>query len=137
MRGLPLLIKLARNGADERRCELGRIMSAHAQAQAALSAHDDFAAHEARVAASGVEARAAYADWLTTARRRRATLAERQAELGRTEDAARTALREAVAEMKKLDAVQRDLAAAERREALRREAVRADELQAMRQPRVA
>jgi flagellar protein FliJ len=132
MRGLPLLIKLARTDADQRRCELGRIAAARADARMALAAHDEATARETETAGAALEMRAAYGTWLRVAGRRRAELAEREAQMARTEEAARAALREAVIEMKKFEVVQRNVVAEADRDAARKEAARADELHATR-----
>ncbi|CAH2605602.1 conserved protein of unknown function (plasmid) [Rhodovastum atsumiense] len=132
MRGLPLLIRLAHAEADERRIELGRIAAAHAAAQAAVAAHVRQAAAEADLAATGPEALAAYAAWVRPDAQRRVALDSRRAQLERTEEAARTALREAVVDFKRLETVQQNAEAAAKRATDRRTAVRADEAQILR-----
>jgi hypothetical protein len=134
VRGLPLLIALARTDADERRAELGRIMAVHRAAQDALAAHDRAAAEEARASAASPAARAAYAAWLRTNAARRLGLEEQRRAFDRTEHAAYEALRDSVAALKRLETAARTAATAARREGARRAAARADELQVLRGP---
>ncbi len=132
MRGLPLLSKLAQTDADHRRYELGRIVVAHESTRAALEAQDRTATQEAERAGASMEARAAYGGWLRVDRRPPVGLDEREAQLDRTEDGARAALREAVIEMKRFETVQRSVPTEERRMAARKAEARADELHATR-----
>ena len=132
MRGLPLLIKLARTAADERRVELGRIMAAHQAARHALVVHDHAAAAEAEAAAASAAARVAYASWLRTDSVRRLGLEERRRAFDRTENAAHDVLRESVATLKRLETAERTAALAARRDGARRAAARADEQQVLR-----
>jgi hypothetical protein len=103
VRGLPLLIKLARQGTDERRAELARIGAAVQEADAGLTTQQQRADQEAGFAAMRPDALAAYAAWARQDAQRRRVLEARRAQLARTEDAARDALREAFSKVKRLE----------------------------------
>ncbi len=128
MSSLQILVRLARNAADERRLELARIVAARAEAVQALQAHDRAVAQEEALAATSVEAAARYAAWLRISAKRRKNIGSRLAVLDRAEQTAHAALRAAIAEFKRMETAAANQAAALARDAGRRAAARADEL---------
>jgi hypothetical protein len=133
MRGLPLLVRLAQQGADERQGDLSQIARASADASAALEHHDVASAEEANRALADPAALAALVTWTPHAARGRATLQQRAAELDRSELAAREALREAIARTKRLELALEAIQVANRRTAMRRADQQADERELVRQ----
>jgi hypothetical protein len=127
MRSLPLLVRLARQSADERRGDLGQIARATADASAALDDHDATAANEASRALADPDALAALVNWTPRAARNSARLRHRVTELERSKTAAREALREAVAGTRRLELAMESIQTANRRSALRRANQLADE----------
>jgi hypothetical protein len=127
MRGVPTLIRLARQEVDERRSDLVRIAAARASAAEALDTHDAEAAREAAVSMTSALELAAFSAWARQATRARARLQQRFAELGRSEATARESLRDAIAQMKRLDIVLESAEAARREIATQRAGMRADE----------
>jgi predicted nucleic acid-binding Zn-ribbon protein len=133
MRGLPLLVRLAQQGADERQGDLSQIARASADASAPLDQHDASAAEEANRALSDPAALAALVSWTPHAARGRATLQQRAAELDRSELAAREALRDAIARTRRLELALEAIQVANRRTAMRRADQQADERELVRQ----
>ncbi len=127
MRGVPTLIRLAQHDVDEQRSDLGRIIRARADAEAALDTHDAEAAREANLPMTDTPMLAAYSAWVRQATRARARLQQRFAELDRTETAARESLRDAIAQVKRLQNVLTSREAATRQSAMHRADLRADE----------
>ena len=126
-RGIPLLVRLAQQSADERRGDLGQIARASSDAAAALNQHDATAASEADRALADPDARASLEGWTLHAARGRAQLRQRATELDRSELAAREALREAIARTKQLELALNTIQAEHRRAAARRVDQQADE----------
>ncbi len=114
MRGLHLLIELARRTADEQRGNLGQISIARTDAETALTLHEERIADEGRVAANDPAIMVTLGAWSNNAARLRAQLRARHAELDRSEVAARDALRMAFADLKRLE-MARDSAARRQR----------------------
>ncbi len=137
MRGLPTLIRLAQQEVDERRSDLVRIVAARASAAAALDTHDAEAAREANLSMTNALELAAFSTWARQATRARARLQQRFAELGRTETTGREALRDAIAQMKRLQSVWESAETATRQIATRRADIRADEREIARHTAVA
>ncbi len=121
MAGLDLLIRLSRRAAEEQQLSLSRISQAHAEASAAMVAHDNGVAVECEIAANDLDALAAFGQWASDTVRRRNALRQRRAELARSELAAQGALHEAFIDVKRLelafDAVGETAAYASRRRA--------------------
>lgn len=132
MRGLTTLVRLAQFEVDEQRSDLGRIVRARADAEAALGTHDAEAAREASISMADVRDFAAFSAWARHAARTRAKLQQRFAELDRTETAARESLRDAVAQMKRLQTVEDTAQAAARQIGVNRAQTRAEEREMMR-----
>ena len=101
-RGLPLLIRLARQAADERRGEVARAEALVAEVRAALDRHERRVEAEGR-AAVDPGARAAYPGWIRHAARYRADLATQLERAEREEARRRDALRDAFAATKRLE----------------------------------
>jgi hypothetical protein len=126
-RGIPLLVRLAQQSADERRGDLGQIARASSDAAAALNQHDATAASEADRALADPDARASLEGWTLHASRGRTQLRQRATELNRSELAAREALREAIVRTKQLEFALATIQAEHRRAAARRIDQQADE----------
>jgi hypothetical protein len=122
-RGIPLLVRLAQQSADERRGDLGQIARASSDAAAALNHHDATAESEADRALADPDARASLEGWTLHAARGRAQLRQRATELDRSELAAR----EAIARTKQLELALNTIQAEHRRAAARRVDQQADE----------
>jgi hypothetical protein len=104
-RGLPLLIRLARQEADACRGELARVLAHVTELREALARHDRRAEAEARVVAADAGLRAAYPGWLLRDARHRSELVVRLDAAEREEARRRDALREAFAATKRLELV--------------------------------
>jgi hypothetical protein len=103
MQTLPLLIRLARRRADERRILLAQAEQAHRDAAARLAAHDAAVAAETARAAGDAEEMAFWAVWCGRAAREARQLTQAQAVLAAREAQIRTALAEDFAEAKRLE----------------------------------
>ena len=120
MRGLPILIRLARQRADSHRTALAEAERNAGQAAEALAAHDALAATEAAHARGDAADMAAWTDWARQAQRRRRGLAQVLAQCRADEEVVRATLREAFAETKRLEIAADSAARAARLEAARR-----------------
>ena len=132
MRGVTTLIRLAQFEVDEQRSDLGRIVQARADAEAALDTHDATAEREANVPLSDARDLAAFSAWMRQATRARAKLKQRFSELDSTENAARESLRDAIAQVKRLQTVMETAQSAARRVGLHHAQTRADERESIR-----
>jgi hypothetical protein len=103
MYGLDLLIRLSRRTVEERQVTLAQASQAHAEAVAAIQAHEDGIAAECLVAANDIDALAAFANWSASARRRGNALQQRRSDLAHSENAAQGALHEAFIDLKRLE----------------------------------
>jgi len=131
MRGLHLLIELARRETDERQGRLGQLCQATAEADAALTVHEQGVADESRIAANDPAVMATLGAWSVHVARMRRCLQQRHAELYQDEAAARDALRSSFVDLKRLE-MARDNAAHEARiAAMRRAEQQAQELYAV------
>jgi hypothetical protein len=136
MQGLPILIRLARQRADERRLQLAR-----AERQTQLAA-ETLAAHDARMAQETEQARgqpvemASWSDWSRVAAGQRRRLLRTVAALRQQEDTLRHALRDDFAGIKRLE-IARDTAAEAARRQQARRAERMAEDAELRRPRPA
>jgi hypothetical protein len=129
--GLPLLIRLARQTADERRGQLARAQVLVAELREALAGHERQVEAEGRAAADGPGARAAYPGWVMRAARRRAELAAGLDRAEREEARRREALGEAFAAAKRLELAAGAAEAAAARSAARRAQATAEEQAAL------
>lgn len=103
LRGLPILIRLARQRADARRIALAEAERQTGLAIGALAAHDARDASEAALARREATQMAAWAGWARQSQRRRAGLERAVEQLRADEEAVRAELREAFAETKRLE----------------------------------
>ncbi|MDJ0390368.1 hypothetical protein QMO56_19835 [Roseomonas sp. E05] len=106
MRSLPLLIRLARQRADERRLVLAAAEQARLAVEAALAEQDAQMAAERAQAAGDVAAMAGWADWSRAAARQRRRLLEELGVRQEREEAIRAALAEDFAALKRLELAQ-------------------------------
>jgi hypothetical protein len=121
MRGLELLIRLSRRVAEERQLSLSQISRACVEAEAAIVAHENGLTAECEIAATDLDALAAFSGWARDAARRANELQRRRSDLAVSELAAQGALREAFIDLKglelALDAARETAAYASRRRA--------------------
>jgi hypothetical protein len=103
MSGLKLLVRLSRRTVEERQVALAQISQAHAEAMAAVQAHEDGVVAKSRLAANDIDALAAFAGWAASASRRGDALRQRRGDLARSEFAAQGALRDAFIDLKRLE----------------------------------
>jgi hypothetical protein len=103
MSGLNLLIHLSRRSVEERQVTLAQISQAHAEAVAAVQAHEDDVAAECLAAADDIDTLAAFAAWSASASRRRDVLQQRRSDLAHSERTAQGALHEAFIDLKRLE----------------------------------
>jgi len=114
VRGLHLLIELARRTTDERRGSLGHIAIAKAIADAALAVHEETVAKESTIATNDSALMVTLREWSNHTSRARAALKARRAELVQDESIARDALQSAFVDLKRLE-IARDSAARQQR----------------------
>jgi hypothetical protein len=134
MQGLPILIRLARQRADERRIALAEAELQSSQALDALAGHDAGMLREAERARGHAAEMALWSGWSRVAATRRRQLAQTAALLQAQEEELRDLLREDFAEIKRLE-IARDGAAALARRQAARHAERAAEDAELRRPR--
>ena len=130
MRGLHLLIELARRTTDERRGVLGEASLARAETYAEIVAHEDAVERETSLTVMEPATLAAVSDWSRHAARKRSMLLERHADQDRVEAAARDALRTAFVDQKRLEKVHETVDREEKTTARKRAEVRASDLHA-------
>lgn len=119
MRGLPILIRLARQRADERRAILAEAERQTLLAAEMLAGHEAHLRQETEWARGQAGEMASWSEWSRVAARRQRQLQQAMAVLQAQEEQIRDALREDFAEIKRLE-IARDTAA----EAVRRQAAR-------------
>lgn len=127
MARLALLIRLSRRDLDERRAELARSEQAVAQAERHLSSHDGQVMQEAALARESIDGMAAFGPWARRAAGQRHGLVNRIAEAQALEAAAREAMREAFAALKRLELADEAARRTAKRDAARRDERRAEE----------
>jgi hypothetical protein len=118
LQSLGSLVKLARRGVDERRTELSRIEQALAEVAQLVVQHDARAEAERKAAREDLAAMTVYPAWSAQAMRQRAQLMVRYQQLEMASEAAREALREGFAELKRLELAQQAAERDARRAAL-------------------
>src|SRR5689334_9427410 len=132
MSTLSLLVRLSHRTVEERQLALAQISQAHAEATAAVQAHEDGIMAESHIAANDMDALATFAGWAANASRRGEALRRHRGDLARSEAEAQSALHDAFIDLKRLelalDAALETAAAA----AQRRADVAADETQIIR-----
>jgi flagellar biosynthesis chaperone FliJ len=127
MRSMTTLIRLAQAEVDEQRVDLGRIVQARSEAASALTTHDAQVARETAIPRIDAGDFATFSAWMARAARARARLHERFMELDRAEAAAKAALTNAIAQMKRLQIVFETAQATLRQIRVNRNEMRADE----------
>lgn len=120
MRGLPILIRLARQRADERRAILAEAERQTLLAAEMLAGHEAHLRREAERARGQAEEMARWSDWSRVAAGRQRQLQRAVATLQAQEEQIRDALREDFAEIKRLEIARDAAAEAARRHAARR-----------------
>jgi hypothetical protein len=120
LRGLPILIRLARQRADSHRTALAEAECQTGLAAEVLAAHDALATAEAARASGKATQLAAWTDWARQSQRRRRGLVQALGQLRVDEDALRATLREAFAETKRLEIAADSAAQAARLQAARK-----------------
>jgi len=127
MRGVNLLVRLARHDLEERRSDLGCISQARDETEAAIDTHDETVVSETDIALADPTVIAAFGAWASHSARGRAKLQDRFQELDVSADAARENLRATAAQVRRLEIVLETARVAARRLAVRRADNRADE----------
>ena len=118
---LPLLIRRSMLVVDERRTELAELAREVEKSDAALQMHDAVAEIEREMLHSRPpEAMATHSAWSRHHARQRHKLAELNADLHRSRNAAQDALQDAVADMKRLELAEEARQTREKREAAKR-----------------
>lgn len=120
MRGLPLLIRMARQRADERRVILVEAESQTRLAAEVLAGQETHLRRETERARGEPEAMAMWSDWSRVAAGRQRHLRQALTALQAQEEQIRDCLREDFAEIKRLEIARDAAAKAARREAGRR-----------------
>jgi hypothetical protein len=103
MPGLELLIRLSRRVANDRQLCLSEISRSHAEAEAAVASHESGLVAECQVAATDLDALATFGGWASDAARRGKALQRRRSDLAGLELVAQGELREAFADLKRLE----------------------------------
>lgn len=103
MKGLNVLIRLARHATDERSADLGRVGMRIDSSVRAIASHDDQVVHELHVAANDPLLATASGHWSRHASRQRLALVARHEDLIQQEEEARDALRSAYLGLKRLE----------------------------------
>jgi hypothetical protein len=127
MRNVSLLVRLAQHELEERRSDLGMIAQARAETETELSQHDAAVANEAKIAMSDPATMAMFATWASQTARGRAQLQSRFVELDTGASAARDGLRDAAAQMKRLELVVEKIGANAKKQIVRQTETKADE----------
>lgn len=134
MQGLPILIRLARQRADERRVALAAAERQTQMADGILAAHEAHVVQETERARGRPEEMAIWSKWSHVAAGRGRQLLQAVTRLRRQEEELRDALRDDFTEIKRLE-IARDAAAEEVRRQATRRAERAAEDVELRRPR--
>ncbi|WP_237182525.1 hypothetical protein [Roseomonas marmotae] len=132
MKGLPILIRLARQRADDRRTALAEAGRQVAATEEALAAQDQAFTQETEQARGRAEEMALWSAWSPMASGRRRQMLHAASLLRTQEDTLRAALREDFAEIKRLELARDAAALATRRQAARRAEVAAEEEESQR-----
>jgi hypothetical protein len=127
MRGLNLLVEMARRTIDERRASLGEISRTKAECDQALTDLITSQQNEIQIGTIDPAVLVTLDAWAQAMARRRAGLRQRNAELDQKEAAAREALRSAFLDMKRLEIVHDTVELRERTSDRRRADIQAQE----------
>jgi hypothetical protein len=134
MRGLATLIRLSRRQADEKRIALAEAERQTLLGTEALAKHDAVAKRETEQARGQAEDMALWTQWAQVNTRQRHQLAWAVGQLQRQEAAARDALRDNFAEIKRLEIALDAAEATARRDAQRKKEQEAEDAE-LRRPR--
>src|SRR5580658_7446797 len=115
MRGVSLLIRLARHDLEERRSELGSISRAQTDTEIAIGTLDETVECESGIAMSDPAGMASFGTWASQSARGRAQLQGRFEELDASANVARESLRDTAAQVRRLEIVMDTVRAKERR----------------------
>ena len=129
---MPILLRLAQRSSEERCAVLSRSQQDRLNAEAELAAYDRAVAAEDATASVQIAAMGDWATWMTAAARRRQDLTTGLARLEAREAEAREAVREALADTRRLELALEQITQTERRMALRREQQAAEEAELQR-----
>ena len=132
MKGLPILLRLAQRSSEERCAVLSQSQQERLSAEAELAAYDRAVAAEDAAASVQIAAMGDWSAWMTAAARRRQDLTTGLALLEAREAEAREAVREALADTRRLELALEQITQTERRMALRREQQAAEEAELQR-----
>jgi prefoldin subunit 5 len=127
MKGVAQIIRLAQHELEERRSDLGSINRAQMETETAIGALDETVTRESGIAMADPAAIASFGAWAGQAAQGRSRLQSRFEELDASAHAARDSLREAAAQMRRLEIALDTERAKARRLSARRADVRADE----------
>jgi hypothetical protein len=132
MRGVSLLLRLARHDLEERRSDLGCISRAQTETENAIETLDETMASESSIAMTDPAGLAVYGEWAGRTARGRTQLQNQSEELDLSASATRESLRDTAAQVRRLELVIDTARATERRLLLRRANARADERELIR-----
>ena len=127
MRGVSMLVRLAQHDLEERRSDLGCISRARADTESEIGAHDETLTTEATIAMADPASLASFSAWASQSARGRARLQNRFAELDAGASAAQESLRDAAAQVRRLELVVETVGAKARRLSVRQADAKADE----------
>lgn len=127
MKGVPLLLRMAQSELKERRSDLGFINRAQSETETAIAAHDATVMRETRIALDDPAAIPAFGRWSGHAAGNRTKLQSRYQDLETSAHTTRERVRDAVAQVRRLEIVLDTQRAKARRLAARRAEARTDE----------
>ncbi|MGD0432311.1 MAG: hypothetical protein ABSA58_14595 [Acetobacteraceae bacterium] len=127
MRGVSMLVRLAQQDLEERRSDLGCLNRAREDTETEIGAHDAAVTTEATIAMADPASLAMFSAWASQSARGRARLQDRFAELDAGASAARDSLRDAAAQVRRLEIVVETVSAKARRVSVRQADAKADE----------
>jgi hypothetical protein len=127
MRGVSLLIRLARHDLEERRSDLGCISRAQVDTESAIGTLDETVERESGIAMADPIGMEVFGAWAGQTARGRVQLQTRFEELDISANAARENLRDSAAQVRRLEIVMDTVRLKERRLSVRRADARADE----------
>jgi hypothetical protein len=130
MRGVSLLVRLAQHELEERRSDLGCVTRARADTETEIISHDEAMTSEASIAMADPASLAMFSAWASQCARGRARLHERFAELDAGAVSARDSLRDAAAQVRRLEIAVETVTAKARRLSARQADAKADEREA-------
>jgi hypothetical protein len=127
MRGISLLLRLARNELEQRRADLGLVLQAKSRTEADITALDAAKASEAGIAHADQSVLGEYAIWARQAARSRGQLRQRAAELESAAGVAREQARQSAIQARRFELALDTMRAGAKRIAAKKTDARADE----------